>query len=338
MLASTANVGGPAGGSTRVEWPWTTTKRTGKLTLRLDGREGVSVGTRAEADALLRDLAHDGLLAWLAVHRLAHQEGFPNVMEVGADDLLVGTGWARLARRSGRPTAQRAVLEQLQTLAQLGMNWDHNAIRDVDHLIEWDPARQHITLPAPLRLRRQKRGRSRYAWIPSSLLEQDPRVVKLGVHLLLQYTNAHADVGAGLAVRLTMGTLWGWAGLREGRCTPPKRRVAATSSLERVMDALRGCGIIGTCSALTPAPAAVIDITPPNWWLAARKGIIALPTVNLAGVPRSGSELRQWRADRGMSQSQVAVVLGTSQASVSKAERSGLLPMDWRQRLRNHDG
>lgn len=278
-------------------------------------------------------LSDDGLLAWLSLHRLAHEEGFPEVIPATQDRIIDGTRLEQVARRSGRPQARQRVDAALGALGALAVTWKHNGIDDVPWLIRWDRHAKTIEVAPPLR---PTESHARFAWVPSSLLAVDPRLVRLGILLLLQYSNAHAQVQTGEPVRLKVGTLWEWAGLRQGRDTPHARWTAATGVLEGRLSALHAVGVVGSWSSLSAAPEEPCDLVPPDWCTASVGGSATLPTVSLTGTPRTGPELRSWRAARGITQQQVAAIVKASQPVVSRVERGGEVPTPWRQLLRDH--
>jgi len=332
VLAGTCSLEDPREGGDQVVWRWSK-KRTGQLILNLTRVPGLSISSLDDANVFTQMLARDGLLLLLSLHRLLHQEGYPDHLVAEPAHLVGSTRWMAAVRRQGRPAVCTHVQGCLRAAGALTMTWDHNGCDDMRPLVGWDPARGRMSLPEPLRPDGRRR---RFTWVPEALLEVPPRTLGLGVHLLLHYANSHARLRDHESVRLKTSTLWNWAAIRQGRDTPRSRWAAATDALTSQLVALHEVGIVKGWSSLKPTAGAVCEVSPPDWWMAARAGSATLPTVSLAGTPRDGPGLRNWRVSHGLKQRDVANIVGVSQASVSKAEHRDALPREWRCRLCDH--
>jgi hypothetical protein len=160
---------------------------------------------------------------------------------------------------------------------------------------------------------------SHFALLHEEVLSLDGPSLRLAVMLAFDFRYAR-DEGGG--VRRSTRVLWEHANTRGG--LPEKRRwPAADESLQRALDRLQKLDVIGSWSRESGAASAnlMYDINPTTAWrdqvIHAVPPVLPVSTVNL---PRIGSEFRQWRVDRNLSQNALAKLLEVGLATIKRAE------------------
>jgi hypothetical protein len=307
------------------------------ITVTMDA-ELAGIHSLADLERVWSELASDGLRDLLTLYRLADQEGRGENLIWTAREHIKGTLYEPRAKRLGYGPVEAAITARLQLLATLGVEWPDvktlPSVNSVLTLVTGVRTGKHLlTLHPALSLQRGG-AVQRYARMPEVILVLPTAAMLLGVDIVAHFHHQAPKMdSARPCVRLRAGTLWTWARLRAGALTESRRWPDTHQVLERHLSVLQSHHVIGAFKHVGPmSPEARYVIEPPPWWCAVVLHKTAKPnTVSLAGTPRQGGGLRDWRKARGLTQRGTAVLLSTGQSTVSRVERGNeLLPRAWR--------
>lgn len=303
--------------------------------------------TPALVSGILHELQEDGVRDWLTLHRMAAEQGATGKVRWTWAEHRERTAYDRMIRAKNATDAELAakVVGRLERMKGAELYWNVSTA-DGDYakarigpfgLIDI-PASGGVLTEAGREQRIAKielnpsiyEGAARgskaphFALLPERALELPGPQLRLLAHLFLDFHYA----GEASGVSRKAGTLWTYAGIRDGDATPRGRWPDATRALNRALDAI-GDAVGWNWSRDTGENADTLyRIRPPNWWTdRVLRGVPADYGPSLASVPRTGAELKGWRDARGLSQRAVAELVGVSQPTVLRAERRGDAPL-----------
>jgi len=142
-----------------------------------------------------------------------------------------------------------------------------------------------------------------------------------------------------IVVKVTRGRLLDWAGVGEGADTPRKRLSESSVTLARYLRALVDVDALAEFDApSSTSMSAAYVLHAPVWWSeSVLNGMRGCSYRSLTDLPLLGSELRMWRAEHGLSQADVASVVGVSTKTVARVEnKDRVLARSWRHALGDH--
>lgn len=300
------------------------------------------------ARGLVAELGPDALRDWLALHRSTSEQGSSGSFLWTWEEHRERTHYADRVRRGNVRDADlaRASRQRIWRFKQAEL-WasaraaDGKVYRyrigpfglvDVDReILEADgktPAVVGGRFNPEIYGSRGKGRAAGFTLLPDAALRLPDAELRIAVSAF--YAMRH---GAG-ATRMKARTLWDYAGLTEGQRKDRRRWLQCRAVTERTLDALSAIGIRWAGGGALPDD--VYELTAPGWWtdrLVHRVGpVLAGPAT--AGVPRTGLELAAMRKARGLSQRALAGVVGASQPTVQRAEKSPeALPAAWLPKL-----
>jgi len=345
-------------------WGKLSSTRGGSIKLEYDGyTEGVQLAfpfdgdissiNRALIQSMIDDGREDALRIYLLIHDLAAHYGTTGQFVMTLDDALSRTIYGR---RVGNQNLTRA--EAARTIAKT-LRWFHRleikverkrgkkrywmSLGDVVSLkLGVDELADDGAFPVMVAghlnktlYRGAKKGSKRpnFTLFPSEL-HLLPNLRELRAAVLLVYDMHKAKDACGI-IRRKASTLWRYLDLKqltERKRWPQCGRATgkALSLLARVLEF--GWSIEGDPSD----PEAIYAITPPPWWQdRVLHGVGPSKLTTVAGTPRTGAELKDWRKRHKLGLREVAKRLDVSYATVRNRENKpdAALPTAWVEQL-----
>lgn len=308
---------------------------------------GTDTMAPALVSGILNELQEDGVRDWLTLHRMAAEQGATGKVRWTWAEHRERTAYDRIIRAKNATDAELAakVVGRLERMKGAELRWN---VSTADGKYAWArigpfglidiPAGGGVLTEAGREQRIAKielnpsiyEGAARgskaphFALLPERALELPGPQLRLLAHLFLDFHYAGEASGVGRKA----GTLWTYAGIRDGDATTRGRWPDATRALNRALDAIGAA--VGWDWSCDPGENAdtLYRIRPPTWWSdRVLRGVPADYGPSLASVPRTGAELKGWREARGLSQRAVAELVGVSQPTVLRAERRGDAPL-----------
>ena len=315
--------------------------------LRLNFRDAEVVSAEL-VRGILAELQEDGVRDWLTLHRMAAEQGATGKVRWTWAEHRERTAYDRLIRTKNASESElaAAVVGRLERMKRAELRWNTST---ADGKYAWArigpfglidiPAGGGLLTEAGREERVAKivlnpaiyEGAARgskaphFALLPERALELPGPQLRLLAHLFLDFTYAREVDG----VTRKAGTLWSYAGIQAGEDTPRKRWPDATRALAKALDAVGDAvGWNWTCAPGEHADT-LYSIRPPAWWTdRVLRGVPADYGPSLASTPRTGAELKAWRTARGLSQREVAALVGLSQPTILRAEKRAEAPLD----------
>lgn len=320
------------------------------LQLRLTFRDSEVVAAEL-VRGILAELQEDGVRDWLTLHRMAAEQGATGKVRWTWAEHRERTAYDRMIRSKNATDAELAakVVGRLERMKGAELRWN---VSTEGGKYAWArigpfglidiPAGGGVLTDAGREQRVAKivlnpaiyEGAARgskaphFALLPERALELPGPQLRLLAHLFLDFTYA----GEADGVSRTAGKLWSYAGIQAGEDTPRKRWPDATRALARILDAVGDA--VGWDWSREPGeagehPDTLYRVRPPAWWTdRVLRGVPADYGPSLASVPRTGAELKTWRTARGLSQREVAALVGVSQPTILRAEKRAEGPLD----------
>lgn len=316
------------------------------LQLRLNFRDAEVVAAEL-VRGILAELQEDGVRDWLTLHRMAAEQGATGKVRWTWAEHRERTAYDRLIRTKNATESElaAAVVGRLERMKRAELRWNASTADG-----KWAWARIGpfglIDIPAgggllteagreervakivlnPAIYEGAARGSKapHFALLPERALDLPGPQLRLLAHLFLDFTYAREVDG----VTRKAGTLWSYAGIQAGEDTPRKRWPDATRALARALDAVGGA--VGWDWSCAPGENTdtLYSIRPPAWWTdRVLRGVPADYGPSLASTPRTGAELKAWRTARGLSQREVAALVGLSQPTILRAEKRAEAPL-----------
>jgi hypothetical protein len=315
------------------------------LQLRLNFRDAEVVAAEL-VRGILAELQEDGVRDWLTLHRMAAEQGATGKVRWTWAEHRERTAYDRLIRTKNATESElaAAVVSRLERMKRAELRWNTST---ADGKWAWArigpfglidiPAAGGLEIGGEARVAKivlnpaiyegAARGSKapHFALLPERALELPGPQLRLLAHLFLDFTYAREVDG----VTRKAGTLWSYAGIQAGEDTPRKRWPDATRALARALDAVGDA--VGWDWSCAPGDNAdtLYRIRPPAWWTdRVLRGVPADYGPSLASTPRTGAELKAWRTARGLSQREVAALVGLSHPTILRAEKRAEAPLD----------
>lgn len=300
------------------------------------------------ARGLVAELGPDALRDWLALHRSTSEQGSSGSFIWTWEEHRERTHYADRVRKGKARDADlaRATRQRIWRFKQAEL-WasdraaDGRVYRyrigpfglvDVDReILEADgktPAVVGGRFNPDIYGSRGKARAAGFTLLPDAALRLPDAELRIAVSAF--YAMRHEGGNA----RMKAKRLWDYAGLAEGQRKDKRRWPQCRAVTERTLDALSSIGIRWAAGGALPDD--VYEFTAPDWWtdrLVHRVGPVLTGPATV-GVPRTGLDLAAMRKARGLSQRAVADVVGASQPTVMRAEKSPeALPAAWLPKL-----
>jgi hypothetical protein len=297
---------------------------------------------------ILDELEADGLRDYLVLHRMAAEQGRTGVFTWAWTQHRELTAYAKRVASSSitDESAAAKVTYRLWRLKNAELRHETRKDDDTTAWVRVGPFGL-IDIPAGIN-RKLKDGDSlekarivmnpniyagahcdsskpHFALLPNEVLALDGKTLRLATLLSLSMRYAFDNHGV---VSIATRDLWEYLNTESGQ---PKRKrwQQADTTLRRALDRITAAGVIGSWNpeGSSPDPLARYTINPAAWWkdLVIHHVPIERPTARLAvrnDLPKTGKDLRVWRAQRGMTQAQTAAALGVGLGTIKRAELS----------------
>ena len=302
------------------------------------------------ARGLVAELGPDALRDWLALHRSTSEQGSSGSFLWTWEEHRERTHYAERVRNGKARDADlaRATRQRIWRFKQAELWASASAVDgkvyrkrigpfglvDVDReILEADgrtPAVVGGRFNPEIYGSRGKGKAAGFTLLPDAALRLPNAELRIAVSAF--YAMRHG--GTARTARMKARRLWDYAGLAEGQRKDRRRWVQCRAVTERILDALDVIGIRWTGGGALSDD--VYELTAPAWWtdrlVHGVAPVLASPAT--AGVPRTGLELAATRKARGLSQRALGDVVGASQATVQRAEKSPeALPAAWLPKL-----
>lgn len=322
--------------------------------LALATDDGVDMNAEI-ARGLVTQYGPDALRDWLALHRIATEQGSSGRFRWTWEEHRALTHYEERVRQkhASDDTLARATRKRIWLFKQTEL-WGErrgpdgrfmrarigpHGLVDVDReILEADGATPAVVAgrfnPA-IYGTKGKRAAAGFSLFPESVLRLPARELRLAAALFIAL-RANNDG----SVRMKARTLWEHADLAESQRSSRRRWPQCRDTTHRALEQLAELGIHYTIDSdairrgTVPGalPDDVYTFTAPPWWtdrLLHGVGPI-LDARSTAGVPRTGHELAAARRAKGLTQGQVASVVGCSQQTVARLEKlPAALPAEW---------
>ena len=310
---------------------------------------------------ILRELSEDGLRDYLVLHRMAAEQGRSGHFQWTWREHKERTAYAARIRASTTDAAEarREVTGRLFRLkgAELRETYQKGdavvwrrvgpfGLIDIPAGCEVDGGLEQAVLTLnPSLYEGASAGAgadAHFTLLPDEAFALRGDRFRLSVMLTLAM-RANRDQGG--AVRLRAGGLWEYMNARGGdeRSIQRRRWPETDAALGRSLDALADARVIGSWEREgtdVAGPQVMYRIEPrPEWRDLVVHGVSPVFPPALMAVPRTGAELRAWRAAKGLSQRSAALTLGVATRTILRAENGAndsLGPALTRALVRNH--